>query len=407
MVIFLLMYLFLLPVLDAQTLLDMQLPGDIIGETEGRGLLIRSNPRGAKVYIDGIERGSTPLRLEDLRAGTYNVRLKKDGYGERSFQVNIKSGSVINISLELKASVGRIILRIQPAQDGFNTEAFNPVISVDGQPYAEPALELPVGFRTIRVRAFGWEDFVTTEYIEEDSFKELNIFLNAAPFKISGSGVSRSRFNPVNPGALGAITYNFEVSAPGRAVFTVEDDNGITVYRSYLENFESRQQAVVWDGYDWKGNISGDGIYTLIIKARSYNSPVEEVISAEVTIDSLELIYPLTVSSGKSGLLYAPFPALLPARSFQIEGSLLAGSPPASGNPWKSLPFSAAFRVSPIKKLELAAAVNMVPFFEGGINTGFAGSAKWAFLKSGDMPLGFAGGFVFSWTGKNAITPFG
>lgn len=43
-------------------------------------LKIRSNPNGAKVFLDGVEEGVTPLVLRRLPAGEHKVLLKKDGY---------------------------------------------------------------------------------------------------------------------------------------------------------------------------------------------------------------------------------------------------------------------------------------------------------------------------------------
>jgi hypothetical protein len=43
-------------------------------------LKIRSNPNGAKVFVDGVEEGATPLVLRRLPAGEHKVLLKKDGY---------------------------------------------------------------------------------------------------------------------------------------------------------------------------------------------------------------------------------------------------------------------------------------------------------------------------------------
>jgi len=125
----------------------------------------------------------------------------------------------------------------------------------------------------------------------------------------------------------------------------------------------------------------------------------------EVVLDSTKVIFPLSLLSGKSGLLFAPLPALLPAGSFQIEGSLMAGDAYGSGGPWKSLPFAAAFRLSPLDNLEVSAALNVIPLFEGDLGAGVSGGVKWAFFNSGFF--GVAAGFNFSWTGKTALTPFG
>jgi len=416
--------IFFPPGLGAQTYFDWALPGDQIQETEGQGLMLRSNPSGARVYIDGIEQvGRTPLYLGNLKTGQYLVQVQMEGYVERWFRANIKPGSVMDVSLELKKAVGRILLKIQPVP-GSPAGDVLPIkarISVDGQSYTSGALELPVGFRNILVRAFGWEDASATVYVGEDTYAEQELHLKPAAFRLSAVGLSRSRFNPANAGSLGTTAFSFDVSAPGNGIFTVADSNGEIILSRPLGPFDTWSQSEVWDGRDSQGGILGDGIYTLSIKGASIprddSSITEDSLEIQVEIDSSMTIHPLTMSSGKSGLLYAPLPLLLPSGSFQIEASLLAGSPPGvgaglgqdSGGAWTSLPFAVAARFSPMERLELSAALNVIPLFSGDAGAGVAGSAQYVFHKSGEagLPLTAAAGAVFSWTGNTGLTPFG
>ena len=408
--------------LEAQIIPDLTLSsssstgnvfGDIYEEKEGRGLYIRSNPSGARVFIDGIEMGRTPLYLETLRPGSCFVRLEREGYQDRRFRVVVRSGSVINVLLEMNKAVGRVLLNIQSGEDEPDAYPpdtqypFNPIIIVDGVIHTDPALELPVGFRTILVRAFGWEDVSTTIYIEDESFRELELKLRPALFRLSKGAVSRLKFNPANAGSLGTTAFNFEVSAPGRGSFIALDPDGKTVFARELGPFETWPQSAVWNGRNSQGEILGDGVYKLIVQAVSSGNsiPTEESLAMEVVLDSTRVIFPLSLSSGKSGLLFAPLPTPLPGGSFQIEGSLMAGYAFGSDGPWKSLPFTAAFRFSPLESLEVSAALNVIPLFEGDVGAGVSGGVKWAFLNSGIF--GAAAGFNFSWTGKTGLTPFG
>jgi len=389
-------------------------PGDQYEETEGRGLYIRSNPMGVRVYIDGIEMGRTPVHLDSLRPGRYFVRLEREGYQERRFRVTVRAGSVVNITVEMKEALGRVLLKISDAPDvsqSISSQGIphNLQISVDGVLYNSTALELPVGFRNILVRAFGREDILTTLYIEEGSYRELDLNLIPALFKLSNASVSRHRFNPANAGSLGTTTFSFEVSAPGRGSFTVLDSDGRTVMTRDLGHFETWSQSVVWNGMNNRGEVLNDGTYTLLLQAvstpRDDSPPVTESLSLKVELDSTQIIIPLSLASGKSGLLFAPLPQLLPAGSFQIEGSLAAANPYGGGGLFKSLPFAVALRFSPVKRLEVSASLNVIPMFEKESGAGISGGVKWAFHDSGIF--GAAAAFNFSWTGKTSFTPFG
>jgi hypothetical protein len=43
-------------------------------------LEISSNPSGAKVFLERKYKGTTPLKIPDLRKQTYRIRIEKDGY---------------------------------------------------------------------------------------------------------------------------------------------------------------------------------------------------------------------------------------------------------------------------------------------------------------------------------------
>lgn len=58
---------------------------------------ITSNPTGAVVYINGEQRGVTPLTL-NLLPGTYSVKLVKSGYVEYTTQITVKVGEPMKLS---------------------------------------------------------------------------------------------------------------------------------------------------------------------------------------------------------------------------------------------------------------------------------------------------------------------
>jgi len=74
----------------------------------GRGKLkISSTPFEAKVYIDGVLKGETPMVVKDLMAGEHILKLIKKGYSEFTKTVFVKSNQQIkeNISLGQKAEL--------------------------------------------------------------------------------------------------------------------------------------------------------------------------------------------------------------------------------------------------------------------------------------------------------------
>ena len=395
---------------------DWALAGDKIEETGGRGLVLRSSPPGAKVFIDGIERGPTPLRLETLGPGYYLVGMVKEGYVERRFRVRLRRDSLVKISVKLEEARGTILIRIKGGEGAPDPAKLplRPLVGADVEAAERAvsggvALDLAAGIRTVRVRAFGWEGDETTVYVGEGAVETVDFALKPAAFALSSPSLSRRVFNPANPGALGTTVFNFEVSSPGTGTFLVFDARGEKVFETRLASFSNWSQKVSWDGRDSFGEPCPDGEYTLTLRLRSVpyddSAAVEREESLKAVIDSSKEIFPLALSSGKAGLFFAPGPFVLPEGSFQIEGRLLFGSPPEAGGAWRSLPFQAAFRFSLLDALEVSAALNFVPAAEDS-GLGFGGAVKWEYFN---MPgvLETAAGAQVSWATGASESPFG
>jgi hypothetical protein len=413
--------------------------GDRFEELEGRGLLIRTKPAGARVFIDGLERGETPLLLDSLVSGEYRVRLVKDSYAEREFTVYLLTGSRLDVSIELEAAQGRVLLQLR-REDASPAYPFSPGLFVDGVLFtawtpAEPegetgaaeagtaaetggyTLALPVGRHSLRVASFGWEDAVAEVLVRHGETSLLELSLKPAPFRlIPGANPGRPRFNPANPGALGSLAYRFGVSGPGTGVFRVLDQEGREVYTEDLPPFKNPFQQVVWNGRDFRGQILPDGDYTLVIEAAPPEFPGgafepprrptdEWRLSLPVSVDSSLTHYPLTLFGAVSGLLFAPLPLSLPQGGFQVEGNILFGQTPALAGEgaFSSLPFEVGFRFAPLEGLEFSAALEATPVFGGAAEWGFSFSPKWRFLKAGPLEAATAAGF--SWSGDMDISP--
>lgn len=66
-------------------------------------VLVRSNPSGADIFLDGARMGPvTPWSLSRLPAGSHTVRLNLVGYGSASRVVEVEPGRDIEVNLELE-----------------------------------------------------------------------------------------------------------------------------------------------------------------------------------------------------------------------------------------------------------------------------------------------------------------
>lgn len=65
------------------------------------GSLQITNPEGAEIILDGEPKGMSPLLLEFVPVGKYDLTIAKDGYKERQEVIQIESGSRLSRDVEL------------------------------------------------------------------------------------------------------------------------------------------------------------------------------------------------------------------------------------------------------------------------------------------------------------------
>jgi hypothetical protein len=70
-------------------------------------LIVTSSPAGAQVYVNGVLSGVTPLRLQDLAAGSRAVRVELEGYERWSTALRIVANERTTAVAELRPLAGR------------------------------------------------------------------------------------------------------------------------------------------------------------------------------------------------------------------------------------------------------------------------------------------------------------
>ena len=67
-------------------------------------LIVRSNPAGARVTLNGQPAGITPLVLTNLKVGSRAVRLTRDGYAPWTSVVRIVTGQKVTVTADLQGT---------------------------------------------------------------------------------------------------------------------------------------------------------------------------------------------------------------------------------------------------------------------------------------------------------------
>jgi uncharacterized membrane protein len=63
---------------------------------------VNSSPRHARVFVDGIERGATPLTIIDIDAGWHQVVIIKERYRAYLEDVHVEAGEELDIEVDLR-----------------------------------------------------------------------------------------------------------------------------------------------------------------------------------------------------------------------------------------------------------------------------------------------------------------
>jgi len=288
--------------------------GALVSKNEDSGLRIKSTPSGAHVYLDNRYMGITPLTIDDIDPGQYTITIKKYGYYSESVWIRY-SGDYESYYFDLEEITGFLKVQTDPPDAEIRYDSvWLP---------ANRMHELAVGSRTIRVRAFGYEETSRQVQINERQVTELSVTLERAQFDISALRSNRTAFNPRNAGLLGSARIHFQVSTYGRGRAEILDSQGQTVFSLDLGRFDTWQQSFQWDGRGSDGAPLPDGGYTVRIEGTGEQAGEQDSAELGLLIDSSIVLRFRSLWSGSAGLLYAPSPEILPAGSLQVSSLVL------------------------------------------------------------------------------------
>ncbi len=324
-------------------------------EENDRGLEILSTPDNAEVYVDNRFVGTTPLLLEDLQRGRYRLTIRKNGFYAYTAWVSYDA-EYVRYEVTLDRITGFLSVTAVPEDAE--------ILVGDTTLSSGTVAELPIGVYTVRVRAFGYQDYQSTARVRERSLTSLQVTLLEAPFELSGLRASRPVFNPRSPGLLGSTRISFRVTTYGSGEARISAADGRVVRRVPLPRFTTWRQSFIWQGRDQAGALLPDGAYTVSIDARGEGEESLQVAETTVRIDSSVRIGIRSLWSGSSGTLFAPVPEALPAASLQISTAVMAHAAQTADGlsilaPW-NLGLRAGLGPKPANPLELDAQAGVV-----------------------------------------------
>ncbi len=295
-------------------------------------LTVRSDIRGASVWLDYQVRGSVPLDLNGIKPGSHSLVLKADGYYDTSINLSLAADTKTTVSASLVLKTGFLDVRVEPA---------SATVTIDDQSYSPGIIEVRAGQKTVTLKAFGYTEQSFSVYVPERLFASISVKLDKAPFKAHDYSISQKRFNPRNSGLNGLVRASFTVSAPGSARVVITDPAGQSIVQDTMGPFNDWNHDYTWDGRDEDGLPLPDGSYTIALTVTpeagieferdSYN------FSSSILVDQSLIVVPTGSYGVMYGSVFAPLGFRPQSYGFKVDalgyatGSLDASSSTTGG----------------------------------------------------------------------------
>jgi hypothetical protein len=162
-------------------------------------LSVDSSPRGAQVYVNGILRGVTPLRV-DLDPAQYDVRVRLTGYEEFAASVNVRSGQVSSVNAQLQPVPRTGTLQVVANVAGAEVWLDNSRIGV-----APLNTTLNEGAYLVGVRAAGFEEFQIRVTIQVGRVTRVDANLRALAGSLRVIGAPEGAYVFIDGAAVGRV----------------------------------------------------------------------------------------------------------------------------------------------------------------------------------------------------------
>ncbi len=130
----------------------LQQPGiTTTSSTATGGLLVRTTPDGALIFLNGENKGVTPVTIPELPVGSHVISVSSPGYQNLTTQAVVMEGALTEVSIPLLSEKGSLYI---------NTTPSGAEISIDGKPSGlSPVLipDLTPGNHTLEASKAGYE----------------------------------------------------------------------------------------------------------------------------------------------------------------------------------------------------------------------------------------------------------
>lgn len=275
-------------------------------------LQIDCNVLDAEIYLNGEYQGLSPVYVSSIAPGTYRLLVHKENYFDFHGLIRSEYGKKKEFYVELKPMTGFLQMQLPENAffliDGKNTKT-------DFEWVDSQTIEIPVGFHSIIVRRFGYQDCESSIYIRKNRIYMMNFEWKPCDFEVKSFSVSSKKFNPMYKGAFGKCAIKIEATSFANGKIFVRNFQDDVVYEKEI-SIKNWVSEFFWDGTDNFGKNLPLGKYRIELVFDDFFAQKEIELVSDV------LFRPLSITNYGSGFGSVPFAINLPDEKFSINFSL-------------------------------------------------------------------------------------
>ncbi|MCE5224209.1 PEGA domain-containing protein [bacterium] len=136
-------------------------------------LWILSVPDGAEVFVNNVFKGVTPLRLDNVNAGNYTVKVVMNGYETQTKTVTVTGGQTNKQTFTLKKTASKPgTLKITTVPEGAEVYIDGILVGISNHSFT-----ITEGTHKVLIRLEGYQDYVVTITVKSGEVKALTVTL--------------------------------------------------------------------------------------------------------------------------------------------------------------------------------------------------------------------------------------
>ncbi len=375
---------------------DLFLEQDLIYDRDvdfAQGLELICYQDKVKAEIGDYDTLYTPLDLDNVPSGIYNVQLSKTGFHTIEFQVNISSDKRTSVIVNLKPLTGLLNIKGLPEKA---------VVYINNHKIDILDDEVAIGENYIRISAFGYEDFIDIlNFKGESDFIYSPEFIQK-DFQLREMTLSRDILWTNDSKSQKISKISIVADAHGKGSISIRRASDNRIVESSDITFEKPQTDYIFN-LDRHASHSDDQYVVTVAGTDDINSTIlEKVILVKQGTKSTWR----NNFSGFGGFLFSPTAEILPKSVTQLQTTVSSiFSTDSLDNLYTPALFS--LRTSFLENLEISIGIGLyVSHLQNETSLDIFASGKYAFINQNDWRgFSMAAGVSLNYNGK--ISSFG